>query len=74
MIWRDDDFMKWINAEESPPKKDGKYFVYTKNLTGYKPLEDNVFVAQYAFGEWLFNGWEDNKVTHWMKLPKEPKE
>ena len=37
--------MKWISVKEKLPKKEGKDLVYTKNLTGYKPLEENIFIA-----------------------------
>ena len=66
--------MKWISVEEKLPKKDGKYLVHTKNLTGYSPLKENVFIAEFYYDDWNFKGWEDNSVTHWMKLPKAPKE
>ena len=66
--------MKWRNAETNPPKKDGEYIVHVKNLTGYLILDKPVFVARYVMDEWLFKGWEDNNVTHWMPLPKPPKE
>lgn len=65
--------MKWINAKENPPKKDGKYLVCTTNLTGYNPLEDDVLIATFMGGEWIFNGWKYNNVTHWMNKPKKPK-
>ena len=66
--------MKWTSVEEKLPKKDGKYLVHTKNLTGYSPLKENVFIAEFYYDDWKFKGWEDNSVTHWMKLPKAPKE
>lgn len=65
--------MAWINAKENPPKKDGKYIVCVKNLTGYRPLREEVFIATFMGGEWIFNGWEDNDVTHWMNKPKKPR-
>ena len=54
------------------PKKDGKYIVYTKNLTGLRKLEDPVFVADFLDGEWIFQGWENNKITNWKEMPKPP--
>lgn len=64
--------MKWISIKEKLPKKQGKYIVSVVNLTGHIPLQDNIFIANFMFDEWLFEGWEDNVVTHWMELPKNP--
>lgn len=66
--------MNWININEQLPKEKGRYLVCTINLTGYKPLENDVFIADYIFGEWVFDGWEHNSITHWMELPKKPKQ
>ena len=66
--------MKWISVKEKLPKKEGKYLIYTKNLTGYKPLEENIFIAIFYCNDWIFKYWEDNDVTHWMPLPEPPKE
>ena len=62
--------MNWICIKEKLPKEHGRYLVCTINVTGYKPLENDVFIADYIYGEWVFNGWEHNSVTHWMELPK----
>ena len=64
--------MKWINVNAQLPKENGKYLVCTCNITGYKPLENDVFIADYIYGQWAFKGWEHNSVTHWMRLPKNP--
>lgn len=66
--------MKWRNAKTNPPKKDGEYIICVENLTGYYILDKPVFVAHYWMDEWSFEGWEDNNVTHWMPMPKPPKE
>ena len=65
---------KWIDVNERLPKKDGRYIVHIKNLTGYMPLEQRVFVAEFIFNDFVFKGWEDNEVTHWMPLPEPPEE
>lgn len=65
-------FMRWHDAKTNPPKEDGEYIVYAKNLTGYWKLDKPVFVAQYSLGEWIFQGWEDNHIIAWMNLPKPP--
>ncbi len=65
---------EWIDVNERLPKKDGRYIVHTRNLTGYAPLENNIFVAVFAFDDFAFKGWEDNEVTHWKPLPKPPKQ
>lgn len=48
--------MKWIDANNRLPKESGRYLVCTTNLTGYKPLEDTVFIATFAYDDWLFDG------------------
>lgn len=60
---------KWIPVDVALPRVNGKYLVTTRNLTGYKPLKDNVFIANYYYGEWDFEGWEDNDVIAWMTKP-----
>lgn len=63
---------EWISVNDRLPDAEGRYIVYAQNLTGYEPLENPVFVALFAFGEWIFDGWGDNRVTHWMPLPEPP--
>lgn len=65
---------KWISVNDKLPKKDGRYLTRTINLTGNRPIEDNIFIADFFGNDWLFDGWEDNEVTHWMPLPKPPKQ
>ena len=55
----------WIPVETAMPTEDGKYMVTVKNLTGFWTLDDNVFECDYAFGTFIFQGWEDNKVIAW---------
>lgn len=62
---------EWINAN-NPPKEHGEYIVHIENLTGFHVLDRNVFEATYAFGQWIFDGCSDNRVTNWMHLPKPP--
>lgn len=64
--------MKWISIKEKLPKEQGRYIVSVVNLTGRNPLSDNIFIANFMFDEWLFEGWEDNVVTYWMELPNNP--
>ena len=64
--------MEWISVEERLPIEKGKYIVCVRNLTGYRPLEEEVLVAHFGWGDWDFDGWEDNRVTHWMPFPKKP--
>ena len=64
---------QWIDAKINPPKEDGEYIVFAKNLTGYWKLDKPVFTCNYCLGEWIFQGWEDNRITHWMPMPKPPK-
>ena len=64
---------EWISVEDRPPKEHGEYIIHVENLTGFHALDRNVFEATYAFGQWIFDGCSDNRVTHWMPLPEPPK-
>lgn len=64
---------QWIDVKTNPPKEDGEYIVFAKNLTGYWKLDKPVFTCNYYLGEWIFQRWEDNRITHWMPMPKPPK-
>ena len=64
---------EWISVKDRLPKKDGRYIVHTENITGFKPLENNVFIAEFIFNDFVFKGWESNNVTHWQPIPKPPR-
>lgn len=68
--------MDWISVEDKLPKKYGYYLTHDKN---------NNFVAKdngtkiYRFYPktkkfWWFGNIEPEGITHWMPLPKPPKE
>lgn len=61
---------RWIPCNERLPDKEGKYLVTVKNLTGYWIMENNVFVCDYQYDDFIFQGWEDNKVIAWQPLPE----
>lgn len=63
---------KWISCEDKLPETSGRYFVYTENIAGYNPLKNREFIADFFGGEWIFTGWEYNRVTHWLPLPQKP--
>lgn len=63
---------KWHKFPEEKPTENKKYIVHTRNLTGLKFLEENVFSASYFEGDWLFKKDNDNIVTHWMEFPDAP--
>lgn len=65
---------RWISVSERLPEKDGNYWVTVKNLTGYEALNSETFECCYAYGEWNFPGWQDNKVIAWQSLPEPYKE
>jgi hypothetical protein len=66
--------MKWINAnDKSKLIKGSNYLLYVKYSTG----------CEVRTGEWFFDGEKsfflidedgriNNKVTHWMNVPKPP--
>ena len=64
----------WISVDDRLPEKTGRYLVHTSCIANYRPLKDNVFVAGFVNGDWVFEGWESNLVTHWQHLPEPPKE
>lgn len=66
--------MEWIDVNDRLPEKDGRCIVCTKNITGWQPLKHNIFISEYMFNDFIYMGWENNPVTHWMPLPEPPKE
>ena len=54
--------MKWINAKERMPDKDGRYLV----------VED--YYAQWVGVSSMRDGKFDVDIDYWMELPKAPKE
>jgi hypothetical protein len=64
----------WISVSERLPSGSGKYLVTAKNITGWWILDNNVFVCDYAYDTFIFQGWEDNEVIAWMPLPSPFKE
>jgi hypothetical protein len=64
----------WIACSERLPSEAGKYLITVKNLTGYWILDNNVFVCDYQFDDFIFQGWEDNAVIAWQPLPAPYKE
>lgn len=63
--------MDWISVKDRLPDEDATYLVYGRNGYGI------VFAIYYGDGEWLTC--EDltnitRFVTHWMPLPKPPKQ
>jgi len=63
---------RWIPVSERLPEVYGRYLVSTKNLTGYAPLENQVFICVYIEGgDWLgFDKDFDNEIIAWMPLPE----
>lgn len=54
-------------------KKDGKYFMFSSGLTGWKPNPGKLSVADYIMGEWTFLGNpcvgtdEEKNTTFWSQ-------
>ena len=61
---------EWILCSERLPDKAGKYIVSVKNMAGFWILDNPVFVCDYEFDTFIFQGWEDNDVIAWMPLPE----
>ena len=63
--------IKWIDFTLCKPLKDGSYIICARCET--------VTTAQWFDGYQAFmnsdiDGWIEEKVTHWMPLPKPPKD
>ena len=65
--------MEWISIEDRLPEKDGFYLVYAKS---YSPFIPDVQVQEYVqeIGFTYDGDLRDTRITHWMLLPKSPKE
>ena len=66
----------WISVEERLPDKPGRYLVYIENIANCNPLPYTTYLVEFtSWGSWLFEeGWETNKITHWMPFSVEPPE
>lgn len=66
---------EWVSVSESP-KENGIYCVMVENHKNRK-VKMRAY-ARYRNGRWLdlYDNWENRcwHVTHWMPLPKPPKE
>lgn len=62
--------MEWISVKDRLPEDDAMYLVYGR--IGYGIM----FAIYYGDGEWLTDDLTNitRFVTHWMPLPKLPKE
>lgn len=71
MLEQDAEKTSWISVKDRLPEDDATYLVYGRNGYGI------VFAVYYGDGEWLTCDDLTNItrfVTHWMPLPKPPKE
>ena len=62
---------EWVSVEDRFPEKSGRY------LCRYRQNIDGKFAYCTDFGSYNFDdegGWFVGEVTHWMPLPKPPKE
>ena len=72
---REQEERRWIPVAERLPESEGTYLVYTERGTVYAShfYEKKVFRDDYVREpQWCQRG--KVKVTHWMPLPKPPKE
>lgn len=65
---------RWVSVKDRLPEKGtyDRYLVHVENTTNFNRLLDNVIIALWCDDDWLYDGWEDNRVTHWMPLPESP--
>ena len=76
--------MRWIPVEERLPEKSGEYLIFTdeKEIYAMEFDEDmgdkgefGWWTQQYSNGGWAGSDWATAEdITHWMPLPKLPKE
>ena len=66
---------EWISVKDRMPEKGtyDRYLVHIENTTNFNRLLDNVIIALWCCDDWLYDGWEDNRVTHWRPLPEPQK-
>lgn len=60
---------EWISVKDNLPKKNQPVLCFYK----FEPESPNVIADNIYMGGGLFMS-ETSKVTHWMPLPKPPKE
>ena len=69
---------KWIPVSERLPKEEGWYWVFTTPDRGYRSINKGEFRKGYHWNNftpyWRGAGGTWTNVTHWMPLPKPPKE
>ena len=73
--------MEWISVEDEKPKSRGHYFIAYKfagsdmHFYGEAMWHDDILGNGYIQGDHFSNeGVNGMYVTHWMKIPKLPKE
>lgn len=64
--------MNWINVKDSPPPRGKCLVMLEEELTGNR-IHSAKFEDGYGIIGCVFV-WDAPKVTHWAKLPLEPKE
>lgn len=65
---------KWISVEERLPKKGGRYLAYNGydvEIVTYDKNNKAFEVVELWLHDWC---WTEFMATHWMPLPKLPKE
>jgi len=74
--------MKWISVNDRLPEKDDDYLTFVMdNGCSYKQevqrfyKKERVLEGIYlnSFTHWELTTYDDNIVTHWMPLPRNPK-
>ena len=66
----------WINVEEKLPNDTKRYLVLTESKQIWLGLYNSHIKPDdwYLFGWSSYNCWHPFKITHFMDLPKPPKE
>ena len=73
----------WIDVHESLPQEDGDYLVYLiDNGACYRIAVSRFYKEKTELRgifhddktHWGITKWDDDVVTHWMALPKPPRE
>ena len=74
---------EWIKVEDKLPKENNHYLTYVvdngcnyfiKIQRFYENPRELKGMYKDSFTNWEFTTWDDNIVTHWMRLPSIPKD
>ncbi len=69
--------MNWININEKQPTNNKNVLVVISRKSINEPIKREIHVGHNTGNFWIIGGqfgFDMGKVTHWMELPKLPKD